>query len=354
MRGEKLRGLEGQYGVFDRTYFIPAGKFRRYHGENPLKRLLDIKTLLLNTRDFFKFLIGTFAAWRLLYKTRPDVVFSKGGFVVVPVCIAAHLRHVPIITHDSDVSPGLANRIAGRWAVLHTTGMPTDLYGYPKEKIRHVGIPIDEKIEPVSAAKQAEFKRQLGLPASSQVLLTGGAGLGAQTLNDLTASIAPKLLAEHPGLHVINITGGRNLQAAKVAYEKAVPPEYADRVHLLDFTDEFYMYTGAADMVITRAGATTLAELEAQRKAVVVVPAPFLAGGHQLKNAEVIAAAGAGEIVANNAGAGEMTEVIDRLLKNPQRRRALADNLGKLSQPAAAEELAKILLEQARGENVRG
>ena len=165
LRGEKIGGLAERFQVFDEIYYVPAGKFRRYHGESLLAHLVDVRTMMLNVRDFFRVIRGIFSARRILKQIGPDVVFSKGGFVAVPVGIASRLLHVPIVTHDSDSLAGLANRIVGRWAVVHATGMPADGYSYPKKTIRYVGIPVDERIKPVSLAAQADFKRQIGAGA---------------------------------------------------------------------------------------------------------------------------------------------------------------------------------------------
>src|SRR3569833_1912001 len=118
-KGDHFDSLKLPSSDFDFMAFIQAGKFRRYHGESFISHIFDIKTLALNVRDFFRVILSTGRSLRILRKTRPDVVFSKGGFVAVPVGIAAHLLRIPIVTHDSDSVPGLANRIVGRWAMLH-------------------------------------------------------------------------------------------------------------------------------------------------------------------------------------------------------------------------------------------
>lgn len=98
---------------------IRAGKFRRYHGEG-WKQLFDVVTLCKNLRDAVWVLIGLWQSFWLLGRLRPDVIFVKGGFVGVPVGLAAALRGIPYVTHDSDALPGLANRIIARWAKVHT------------------------------------------------------------------------------------------------------------------------------------------------------------------------------------------------------------------------------------------
>ena len=290
---------------------------------------------------------GVIQARRLLKKIKPDMVFSKGGFVVVPVGIAARLQNIPIITHDSDAVPGLANRVVGRWALLHTTGMPPHFYGYRKDTIRHVGIPLDERISPVTKADQLRFKKELGLSEDSQVLLVGGAGLGAQKLNGLISDTAAKLLEQIPNLHIIHFTGPKHLSDVNHKYQ-TLPKGQRGRVMAFDFKPDFYKYTGASDLVVTRAGATTIAELALQRKAAILIPAPQLTAGQQLKNAEEIAQAGAAVVEADDVRAEQFSREVTELLGDSNRRRQLADKLGTMAKADAASQLAEIILSQAR------
>jgi UDP-N-acetylglucosamine--N-acetylmuramyl-(pentapeptide) pyrophosphoryl-undecaprenol N-acetylglucosamine transferase len=346
LKGESLAGeLSERLKVFDEVYYVPAGKFRRYHGETMLAHLADIKTILLNIRDFFRVLSGIGYSMRLMSRIKPDAVFSKGGFVAVPVGLAAAIKRIPIITHDSDAIPGLANRIIGRFASIHATGMAEGEYSYPRKSIRYVGIPLDERILPVDDKLQAQYKRQVGLPKNSLVLLAGGAGLGAKSINDKMVQIAPKLLESFNNLHIVHVTGQQHSAATKEAYKNVIGD--IKRIKTLGFTAEFYKYTGAADVVVTRAGATTIAELSAQRKAVILIPAPHLAGGHQLKNAAGLEKDGAVETVDDTAPADELEKAITGLLSDNKRRRRLADKLAGAAKHGAAKELAALLLQTA-------
>lgn len=339
--------MNRRYGVFNEVYFISSGKFRRYHGQNPILRILDIKTVLLNARDFFKVLVGYFQARRLLQKIKPNAVFSKGGFVVVPVGLAARNYKVPIITHDSDAMPGLANRIIGRWAAIHATGMPAEQYPYPPASIRYTGIPLDDRIQPVSPSLQAAYKKQLEIDPQKKVLLIGGAGLGSRDLNKLVIALAPELLASVPDLIIIHFTGDAHLKEVKTSYEKNVPEEFLKRIKAIAFSDEFYIYTGAADLVISRAGATTIAELALQKKAAILMPASFLSGGHQIKNAERLQRLEAAEIADTSMDPRDFLKLVEGLLGDDVKRQKLADNLGKEACPAAANDVAKLILKIA-------
>ncbi len=343
-KGETLSdSLKDRFTVFEQVFSIPAGKFRRYHGESLLAHLTDIRTISLNIRDFFRVLSGTGYSLKYLKRLNPDVVFSKGGYVAVPAGIAARFLGIPIVTHDSDTVPGLANRIIGRFATVHATGMPTGRYKYPAQSTHYVGIPLDERIKPVTESMQTSFKKQLGLPADSLVLLVGGAGLGARDVNNKVLAIAPALLQQFSNLQLIHISGHKHEKPMQTGYEAAVSAAI-DRVRVIGFSDEFYKYTGAADLVISRAGATTIAELAAQRKPVILIPAPHLTGGHQLKNAEELAKNQAALVVANDAPPDKLLQTVAKTLSDGSLRQKLADNLGRVAKIDAADKLAELLL----------
>ena len=344
-KGDNFDTFKDSGHDFDFMAFINAGKFRRYHGHG-LLGLLYPKTLALNIRDFFRLPGSIWRSVRLLRKFKPDVVFSKGGFVVVPVGFASRILRIPIVTHDSDSVPGLANRIVGKWAKVHATGMPAHYYPYPKSAVEYVGIPIDERIKKVTPKIQAEVKAKLKLPKDSQVLLISGGGNGSKKLNDLMLAIAPELLATNLSLQIIHLSGGLHEQTVKAAY-KSLPKAEQGRVTVVDYTNDFYAYSAAADLIITRGGATTLAELSAAGKACIVIPAPFLAGGHQLKNAEELARHEAAVILTEETMPDELLALVNNLLANDSRRFELARNLFALAKPDASKALASLILKIA-------
>lgn len=347
LKGEKLDRLSDEYAVFDEVYYVSSGKFRRYWGESFLTHLFDIKTVLLNARDFFKVIAGIFGSRRILKRVKPDVIFSKGGFVAVPVGVSARLMGLPIITHDSDTVPGLANRIVGRWAVIHATGMPTQYYNYPEKTSRYVGIPTGDKIVPVDSGKLMEYRAELGISAGKKILMISGGGLGAKSLNESVLQMMPELLKNHSDLVVFHFTGSGHSDEIQKGYNDKLTESDRQKVRVIGFSADFYKYSGAADLIITRAGATTLAELSLQGKACVVIPSPFLTGGHQLKNAHRLKDIGAVETLPNNATPHELYKLVDKLLNNESERLRLAEALGKTAKPNAAGELAGIILEVA-------
>jgi len=344
-RGDRAGDASRIADYFDQTYYISAGKFRRYHGESFLSHFLDVKTLLLNARDFFRVIAGIFSALRLLKKLRPSVVFSKGSFVAVPVGLAAHARGIPIITHDSDTVPGLANRIIGRWASVRALGQPLDHYKDLPPASAFTGIPIDESLKPVSEKAQQELKRSLGLPARSQLLLIVGGGLGSESVNKQALAAIPKLLSNYPNLYVTHITGVAHQDKVRALYE--LDPADSSRLSVMGFTNDYKSHAGAADLVVSRAGATALAELAILRKPVILIPAPHLADGHQMTNAKQLDKAGAVRLVSDDASGEQFYLAISGLLDNAKQRGELASALATRAVPDAASGLAKLILQAA-------
>jgi len=298
--------------------------------------------------------VGTVQSYRLLRKLKPDVIFVKGGFVGVPVGLAAARLRIPFVTHDSDAIPGLANRIISRWATVHAIALPKEVYSYPASKMVTVGVPVQSEFIPVTAQLQQEYKQQIGLDQYGKVLLVTGGGLGAKRLNDMVLQAVPQLLERYSDLAIIHTVGRAHAAEMNTAYEKALTPAQRSHVLVKGYVTDMYRYSGAADVIITRAGATTLAEFAVQAKACIVVPNPLLTGGHQTKNAAYLAEQHAVRCLAEDElqkNPELLTNAVERLLGNAEERLALGTSLSKFAHPTAAKELAMVLLEQAHNTN---
>lgn len=347
-RGDKLGDVAARHQAFNKVFTVHAGKFRRYHGEG-LWQLLDLPTTFKNLRDAVYVIIGIFESRRLLRRLQPNVIFIKGGYVGVPVGLAAAWLHQPYITHDSDAVPGLANRLIKRWARRHAVAMPARLYPYPADKTVMTGIPLQPGFKPVTDKLKQQYRRDIKLSPKAKLLFAIGGGLGSQRVNDALASVLPHLIREFPDLQVIQVAGGDNEAALKTRYEKELSTAEQGRLQVFGFIDDVYKYSGAADVIITRAGATNLAEFALQGRPCIVVPSPFLAGGHQLRNAEYLASRGAAIIIDEAellADPNRLARSVSQLLREPERQAELSAALAKLAKPDATAELAKLILEQ--------
>lgn len=321
---------------------IFAGKLRRYHNVSIVRQLFDVKTTLKNISDLFLVAVGIMQSLILLLRVRPDVVFTKGGFVCLPVGLAARLLRIPLVIHDSDAHPGLTNRLLAPHATVIGTGAPIEYYPYPKGRTHYVGIPVSRDFRPVTPKQQEHLKAQLGLhDVKKPLLVVVGGGLGARNINRAVVSVAGQL-ANY--VAVVHFTGRAHFKETL-----QLAPEHIDYI-IKPFTPGLADVLGAADVVITRAGATTMAELGAMAKPVIIVPQPHLPGGHQLKNAEIYERAGAAivlqeeEIILDQR---KLVRAITTLVKDGARRELLGKKLGRLARPDAALDMAALIAEAA-------
>lgn len=321
---------------------IFAGKYRRYQSKSVLWHLTHLPTLLKNVRDIVLLLLGFVQSLAILVSYRPDVVFCKGGFVCVPVGLAAHLLRVPLVIHDSDARPGLTNRILSRWAQRIGTGMPTDFYPYDASKTSYTGIPVDRAFRPVSQKKQQEYKQQLGFSNEQSVLLVTGGGNGADSLNQKVSEVVGDLLAD--GWGIVHLAG-KGKTGKLLKQQRSIPEKVRENWRIEEFADMVPCML-AADVVLTRTSASTLQECANARKCVIGVPSPHL--DDQAMNAQFFASKQA--IIAvdqTELSPQELLEVIASVVGN--RGEDLATTLhGLFARPSAAADITRLLLEVAR------
>lgn len=240
-------------------YGISSGKLRRY---------FDLK----NFSDPFKVLKGFSEAYKLLKKLKPDVVFSKGGFVSVPVVIAAGRLHIPVVIHESDMTPGLANKLSIPSASKVCCNFPETMNHLPKGKSVLSGSPIREELLSGDRAKALKFT---GLTGSKPVLLIIGGSLGSVVVNEAVRSILPKLLKK---FEIIHLCGKGKLDHSLSAMNGYVQYEY--------ISEELKDLFALSDIVISRAGANSICEFLALRKPALLIPLSAAASrGDQILNA---------------------------------------------------------------------
>jgi UDP-N-acetylglucosamine--N-acetylmuramyl-(pentapeptide) pyrophosphoryl-undecaprenol N-acetylglucosamine transferase len=347
--GDGLHDVVADSEYIDEMHDVWAGKFRRYHGEG-LRQLLDTNTMYLNIRDGFRMIAGLWQSFWLLRRIRPGIIFTRGSFVSVPVCLAGALQGVPYVTHDSDAIPSLTNRIIARWAALHAVALPEELYAYPIDKTLTVGVPIDPEFKRVTPELQKQYRHLLGLSKFTRILLVTGGGLGAQRLNTAVIANAAELLHRYPDLAIVHVTGRLHEEEVAADYQRVLNAGQLKRVFVRGFITDFYRYSGAADLIIARGGATNLAEFAVQGRACIIVPNPLLTGGHQLKNTATLKKQGAIVEMTEEQIQQELrlASVVIGLFGNPEKVSELEAKLSEFAHPDAASRLAEILLEKAR------
>lgn len=269
----KKEGFDIQYiGSYDgierkliEEFHIP------YHGisSGKLRRYFDPK----NFTDPFKVLKGYFEASKILKQLKPDIVFSKGGFVTVPVVMAAKKRKIPVIIHESDMTPGLANRLALPSATKVCANFPETVKLLPQEKAVLTGTPIRKELFSGNKIKGLDF---CDFSANKPVILIIGGSTGSRAINEAIRSLLPTLLKDY---QIVHLCGKDNIDEKLKNTPGYVQFEYIKA----ELSDLF----AAADLAVSRAGANAICELLALRKPNILIPLPAASSrGDQILNAE--------------------------------------------------------------------
>jgi UDP-N-acetylglucosamine--N-acetylmuramyl-(pentapeptide) pyrophosphoryl-undecaprenol N-acetylglucosamine transferase len=232
---------------------------------------------------------------------------------------------------------------------LHAVAFEKELYPYPQAKTITTGIPLNKHFKSVTNELKKRYRAELDIPERSKVVFVIGGGLGSQDVNSAVADAVPHLLQDFRDLYVIHATGRNNEAELQSKYNEVVTDSDRRRLQVHAFIHDVYRYSGAADIIVTRAGATNLAEFAMQGKACIVIPSPFLAGGHQLENAKYLAEQGAAVVLKSDdliADPNRLARNITDLLQEPNKRKKLGTEFAKLAQPNATHQIAQLILEQ--------
>lgn len=305
---------------------VATGKLRRYFS-------------LQNLIDPFYIPWGVIQSLWHLYQFVPDAVFSKGGSASVPVVIAAWLYRIPVLIHDSDAVAGMANKFMSRFATKIAIAYPSAHAFFPVEKTALTGNPVRADI--LDGSRERGYQ-ELGLDPSKKTILAIGGSLGAMKLNEAVLHVLPELLRE--GVQVVHQTGQEHYGLIENAVKEAgiVPggaSGYVPKAFLpTELLGDVY---ALADVVISRAGAGSIAELAAHGKAVILIPLPSAANDEQKKNAYSIAHIG-GASVLEEANLGEhiLLHEIQALLADDAKRAQMGEAIKVFYHPEAAATLA--------------
>ena len=279
-------------------------------------------------------------AWRVVKRRAPDLVVGLGGYSSGPVVLVAAARGIPTLLLEQNAVPGLTNRLLARVVGAAAVTYESTL-GFFGAKGFVSGNPVRPEFFKVGGAAARKGEMTPGNPPS--VLVFGGSQ-GAHAINAAMVEAAPALAAAPVGLRVTHQTGERDLEPVREAYRRAA----------LDARVEPFLYRMAqemagADVVVCRAGATTLAEIAAAARPAILVPLPTATDDHQRKNAEVLEGEGAAEVIAQRTLTGTLlARRILGLIADPERRARMARAVHRLARPDAASLIVDRALQLAR------
>ncbi|MGE0041269.1 MAG: undecaprenyldiphospho-muramoylpentapeptide beta-N-acetylglucosaminyltransferase [Vicinamibacterales bacterium] len=280
-------------------------------------------------------------AWRVISRRRPDVVVGVGGFASGPVLLLAALRGYPTMLLEQNALPGLTNRLLARVVRAAAVTYEEALAVFPGtgfvagNPVRPEFFAAHARPGPADTGREVADARSDMPPPAARVLIFGGSQ-GAHAINVAMVAAAANLAAAGVPLAIVHQTGERDLERVRDAYRGA-----GLEARVEAFIYEMDREVAAADLVVCRAGATTLAELAAAARPAILVPLPTATDDHQRKNAEVVARAGAAEVIDERELTGErLATAIAALAADPARRTAMAAAAGRLARPDAAARIA--------------
>ena len=295
---------------------------------------------------------GVVAARRLVRRERIDVVCGMGAYVTLPVAVGAWLARVPVVLHEQNAVPGIANRLAARVARTVALGVAEAAAAFRAAgaRTRVVGNPVRAELTRLDrTALRDQALAAFDLDPRRRTLFAFGGSHGARSLNDALIAATPHW-PEPTAVQVLHACGPTFEADVRTAWAAADPARRGLVVRVVPFVDRTDLAYAAADLVLTRAGASTIAELTAVGVPAVMVPLQSATAGHQTANARAVAAAG-GAVVLYDADLGgpELAAVLAPALADPERLTAMAEAMHGLGRPAAAEGLAALVREAAGG-----
>jgi len=314
-----------------RSSIILAGKLRRY---------FSLKTIL----DLIQMPLGFIQAFWHLYIWMPDVIFSKGGYGSLPVVLISWLFRIPILAHESDAVPGLANRISAKLATRIAISFQEVEKYFSGDKTALVGNPVRVDFIQICASKnpgdKVQVKNIFQINSQKPVIFILGGSQGSQAINEMAFEVLPQLLEKYEIIHQV---GPKNYKEIKKKLQP-LPGNY----HLFSFLEESQM-AGAyliSDLIISRAGAGSIFEITACGKPSILIPLPNSASDHQRANAFSCARAGAVSVLEQtNLTPNLFLNEINKIIANPEALEKMAANARNFSKIQAAQVLAEALVE---------
>jgi UDP-N-acetylglucosamine--N-acetylmuramyl-(pentapeptide) pyrophosphoryl-undecaprenol N-acetylglucosamine transferase len=312
--------------------FVLSGKMRRYFSWK-------------NFVDAFKVPMGFLQSLWILLWYMPDVVFSKGGYVAIPIVLAARFYRIPVLIHESDSVPGISNQFLSKFANRIAVAYPSAEQYFPKEKTALVGNPIRYQ---VTDGDPVMLRRELSFSETRKTILVLGGSQGSQIINEAIVRVLPQLMKKY---QIIHQTGQENYE--RVLHEAAEQGIKAGRdgywaapfLNANKLRDSFAL----ADVIISRAGATFITEIAASGKPAILIPLSGSANDHQRMNAYALAQVGAALVLEEtNLGEHMLLKDIERIFSDEELRRVMSEKIKTFYHPAAVEVITNSIIELGR------
>jgi UDP-N-acetylglucosamine--N-acetylmuramyl-(pentapeptide) pyrophosphoryl-undecaprenol N-acetylglucosamine transferase len=280
--------------------------------------------------------LSALLALRVLRSFQPQIVFGVGGYVSLPAGLVAQRMGVAVMLHEQNKRLGMANQYLAPRAAKVFLSFPDSIGAFPRERSLVVGNPVRAAF--LTPPSVAEARGRFELAAGVPVVLVVGGSQGAQSVNQAVAGAIGGFGAGE--VQFLWMTGRHGVEAARAAASGV-----AAAVRVFEFIDDMAAAAVAADVIVSRAGASSTAEIAALGKPSILVPFPFATDDHQTRNAEAFVEAGAAVLLPDGACTAErLTEELRGLLSSAERRAAMGEAARALAYPAAAETIVEAML----------
>ncbi|MDO8739969.1 MAG: UDP-N-acetylglucosamine--N-acetylmuramyl-(pentapeptide) pyrophosphoryl-undecaprenol N-acetylglucosamine transferase [Candidatus Woesearchaeota archaeon] len=342
-------GLKDEFGLIMlsqedfKIKTIISGKIRRYFSDSGFSiSQINLATVYKNTIDIlFKIPFGFLQSIFLILMIRPQLVFSKGGSGSISVTQSARLLGIPVFLHESDVVPGLSNKITSKWAKKIFVSFPKTEYFDPQKTIL-VGNPI--RTELLNGDKKTAGDL-FDLTFQKPIILFSGGSQGSEAINDFVLNSLNDFLAE---FELIHVCGRNNLEEVEAESSVVIDKDLAKYYHVVGFLDEekYKHAYKSADLIISRSGSGSIFEIAALGKPSILVPLPSAAANHQAKNAYVYSQTGAALVVEqDNLTHNFFIDIIHNLFLHLDKLEKMKEEALRFSKPLAAKAIAREILE---------
>jgi UDP-N-acetylglucosamine--N-acetylmuramyl-(pentapeptide) pyrophosphoryl-undecaprenol N-acetylglucosamine transferase len=289
--------------------------------------------------NIFRLAAGLAQAHRLLGRFKPNVILATGGFITVPVAIAAKVRRIPLVVYLPDIEPAASVKFIGKLATRVTATAKTSVRYFAKHKFVDTGYPVRRELLDAAAMPKEQARRQFAIAPRAKVVLVFGGSRGARSLNRALIANAEPLLCES---EIIHISGMGEWDEVREAREK-LPEKSKARYHIYPYLHaEMGAAQAAADLAVSRSGASTLGESPLFGLPSVLVPYPH-AWRYQKVNADYLADRGAAIIVKDDDLPNDLCPTVVRLLRDDAARGAMGEKARALARPDAAEAIGRVV-----------
>ncbi len=305
------QGIESRV-VEPQGFELQCVDFSGFAGQSIRRKVVVLGKLFSSTRQ----------ALKILAQFQPDVVLGVGGYASLPMLVAAAIRRVPVVLHEQNAIPGLANRLASYWAGRICVSMAQGCDGFGSKPVVLTGNPV----------RQEFFTCRQWSGNNPQLLVFGGSQ-GAVAINRAIVAALPILLQQLPELKIIHQCGRGQLGSVEEAYKN----QGFTNVEVVEFIDDMLTAYRSSQLIVCRSGATTVAELAACGRAAVLIPFPQAAADHQTCNAKAMVDAGAAVLLAEKDLDERLSQTIVELFNQPQKIHTMGSNARQLAAKGAAD-----------------